>query len=193
MKKIIIMSLIVFSILIYFVIDLAVLPEKFITKKQLEPKPILSVLLSNQEIKIGQSFTIEIISKNKGDYADILIASAAFPNLQEIGNTVEVVSYDFSQSPNQIKIGEKIGAKYGGGKNFAYAKYPFIEAMSRPSPAENEYHMTLRITPQNSGIFDVYVKSFAMPHTTDLSHYPYEGMLDHQEEFVEVYSVKVNP
>ncbi len=193
MKRKIILGIIIFSVLIYFIFDLAVLPQEFVNKKQLEPKPILLVTLSSEEITIGESFRLDVISKNDGDRADILLVSVGFPNLEDLKDVVEIVSYDFTQSPNEIIIGEKIGAKYGGGINSVFAKYPSIEAMSRPSPAENQYNIGLKITPKNPGIFDMYVKSFAMPHTSNYSHYPNEGILDHQQEFIKVYSVKVNP
>ena len=41
------------------------------------------------------------------------------------------------------------------------------------------------------GRFVVFVKSVALPHTSELAHYPQDGTLDPQKEFVEPYSVQV--
>jgi len=74
-----------------------------------------------------------------------------------------------------------------------FAKYPLIEAMSRPLKPDVETHFDIVVTPKNSGIFNVYVKSIGIPHSSDVSHYPFSGVLDHQNEYVLVYSVTVNP
>ena len=65
--------------------------------------------------------------------------------------------------------------------------------MSRPLKPDTSTHFDLVITPQELGLFNIYVKSIGIPHTSDVSHYPYSGILDHQNEYVEVYSVNVNP
>ena len=73
------------------------------------------------------------------------------------------------------------------------AHYPSIEAMSRPIHQGSQYHLSQIITPEKQGNFSIYVKSVNIPHTSDLSHHPQIGILDHQEEYVQVYSVNVNP
>ena len=40
--------------------------------------------------------------------------------------------------------------------------------------------MVLLVTPQELGDFTVYVKTMAVPHTTSLSHYPHDGLVDPQ-------------
>ena len=57
----------------------------------------------------------------------------------------------------------------------------------------SEYNFHLVITPDKLGEFLIFVKSVNIPHTNDLSHYPNSGTLDHQDEFVSVFSVNVNP
>ena len=60
-----------------------------------------------------------------------------------------------------------------------------IEAMSRPLKPDVETHFDIVVTPKNSGIFNVYVKSIGIPHSSDVSHYPFSGVLDHQNEHVQ--------
>lgn len=170
-----------------------VLPEKFLAKEQLAPIPYLEAKLSTTEIKLGESFRLSTSSENKGEYGDIHIVSVSFPTLYEIKDTVKIVSYDFSNSPIYIDVGDTIGAKYSGGLETVSAQYPSIEAMNRPVLPGAKYVMDLEITPDRTGLFTMYVKSIAIPHTNSLSHFPHEGILDHQNEHVLSYTVNVNP
>ena len=161
--------------------------------EQLVPEPAFQSTLSDSEITLGDSFRLDIVSVNNGDYADIHIVSVAFPDLTKINDIVKIATYDFTLSPSYISVDEEIGSKYSGGVETTLAQYPSIEAMSRPLKHDVATHFDLVITPQELGIFNIYVKSIGIPHTSDLSHYPYSGILDHQNEYVLVYSVTVNP
>jgi hypothetical protein len=180
-------------LLLYFILTIFVLPSEFLMTEQLIPEPIFQSVISDSEITLGDSFRLDIVSENIGDYADIHIVSIGFPDLIEINDVVKIATYDFSLSPSYISIGEEIGSNYSGGVETTFAKYPSIEAMSRPLKSNVETHFDIVITPKQSGIFNVYVKSIGIPHTSDVSHYPYSGTLDHQNEHVLVYSVTVNP
>ena len=147
-------------------------PSEFLLTEQLVPQPVFEAVLSETNIDVGDSFRLSIVSENIGDYADIHIVSIAFPDLIEIDDVVKIATYDFTLSPSE---------------------YPSIEAMSRPLKSDVETYFDVVVTPKKSGIFDVYVKSIGIPHSSDLSHYPHSGTLDHQNEHVLVYSVTVNP
>jgi len=181
-----------FFIALYFILTLFVLPEQFLSTEQLVPQPYLEIDLSDSDIVLGESFRLDIVSENRGDYGDIHIVSVAFPDLVKINEIVKIATYDFTQSSHYISIGDKIGSGYSGGVESTFSKYPSIEAMSRPVYPENKNHLGLIITPEKLGIFTIYVKSINIPHTSDLSHYPNSGFLDHQDEYVLVYSVNVN-
>jgi len=183
-----------FAILsLYFVLTIFVFPSEFLLTEQLVPQPVFEAALSDTNIVMGDSFRLSIVSENIGDYADIHIVSIAFPDLIEIDDVVKIATYDFSLSPSYISVGEEIGSNYSGGVDTTFAQYPSIEAMSRPLKSNIETHFDVVITPKTSGVFNVYVKSIGIPHTSDVSHYPYSGTLDHQNEHVLVYSVTVNP
>lgn len=192
MKKFIIFGTISVGLFFYFFLGLVIFPQEFLTHEIIEPQPIQYVTFSNDEITLGESFEIEIEVKNKNDFADILITSIAFPNLQEIDDTVKISSYDFTQSPRNIVPGNKINSKYASGGQIT-AIYPSIEAYSRNVKENSTYHMSVIITPQNLGPFETFIKTIAIPHTTELSHYPYDGILDSQSEYVSVFTVNVNP
>ncbi|MFB1006368.1 MAG: hypothetical protein ACKVJ0_06330 [Nitrosopumilus sp.] len=161
--------------------------------EQLVPEPSFTAILSETNITLGDSFHLDIVSMNSGDYADIHIVSVAFPDLNTIDDVVKITTYDFTLSPSYIYVDEEIGSKYSGGVETTLAQYPSIEAMSRPLKPDVQTHFDLLITPQELGLFNIYVKSIGIPHTSDLSHYPHSGFLDHQNEYVSVYSVSVNP
>jgi len=193
MRKILISLAMGFFIALYFSLTVFVLPEKYLSNEQLTPQPYFEAILSDSEISLGDSVRLSIVSENRGDYGDIHILSTAFPTLSEIDGIVEIVTYDFTQSSVQIDSGDEIGAKYSGGLESVTAKYPSIEATNRPILPSAKNHLELLITPNEPGIFTIYVKSIDIPHTDDKSHYPYSGILDHQDEYVLDYSVNVNP
>lgn len=170
-----------------------VLPEKFLAKEQFTPSPILEVSISNEEINLGESFRVNTISENIGEYGDIHIVSIAFPTLSKIDDEVKIVSYDFSNSPIYIVTGDEIGSNYSGGLESVIAEYPSIEAMNRPTHPGTKYVIDLQITPKLPRPFVVYLKSIDIPHTSSQSHYPQEGKVDHQGEYVLAYTVNVNP
>ncbi len=192
MKKGIIFGSIIAALSIYFIMTLVIFPEEYLSHAVIEPQPIQSSSTLVNEITLGESFDIQINIENKNDVADILITSVAFPNLEEIRESVKIVSYDYTQSPRYIDIGDKINSGYTEGGQIL-AKYPSIEAYSRNVPENTAYQMALAVTPKNVGVFETYIKTIAIPHTTDLAHFPYDGQLDYQDEFVTVISVTVNP
>ena len=178
---------------LYFILTVFILPSEFLMTEQLVPEPSFTAILSETNIALGDSFNLDIVSVNNGDYADIHIVSVAFPDLSRIDDVVKITTYDFTLSPSYIYVDEEIGSNYSGGVETTFAQYPSIEAMSRPLKPDVQTHFDLLITPQELGVFNIYVKSIGIPHTSDLSHYPYSGFLDHQNEYVSVYSVSVNP
>ena len=86
MKKYLISGAIIGGLCIYFFMALVVLPQEYLSHKIIEPQPIQSVTLSNDEITLGESFTIEIEIENKNDISDILLTSVGFPGLQDNEN-----------------------------------------------------------------------------------------------------------
>ena len=56
------------SLSVYFAMTVFVLPEKFLGKEQFTPIPQLEVEISSTEIKLGESFRINTVSENTGDY-----------------------------------------------------------------------------------------------------------------------------
>lgn len=192
MKKFLISGAITAVLFVYFFTTLVIFPQEYLSHKVIEPQPIQNITLSADDISLGESFQISIEIENKNDVADILITSIAFPGLQEIGNSVKIFSYDYTQSPKYIVPGNKINSKYTSGGTIT-TQHPSIEAYSRNVAANTVYHMDLDITPQNAGTFEMYIKTIAIPHTTALSHYPHEGLLDYQSEYVSVFTVNVNP
>lgn len=94
MKKLLLYVIIAFFISLYFVLTVFVLPPEYLSNEQFVPQPYFDVILSESEISLGESFRFDLISENKGDYGDIHIVSVAFPDLTEINNDLEIVTYD---------------------------------------------------------------------------------------------------
>ena len=191
MKVYVIVGALSVILFVYFFMTLVILPEEYRSHKVIQPQPIHTVTISDDEITLGESFKIEIEMTNQNDFADIVLTSVGFPSLLD-HDSLEVIGYDYTQSPKYIEIGYEVGSDYTYGEVIP-SVYPSIEADSRNIPKDSSFRMVILVTPPESGVFESYVKTVAIPHTTEKSHYPYDGLVDPQGEFVEVYSVMVNP
>ena len=67
MKKYLISGAIIGGLCVYFFMALVVLPQEYLSHKIIEPQPTQAVILSNDEITLGESFTIEIEIENKNE------------------------------------------------------------------------------------------------------------------------------
>jgi len=193
MKKI--FPIIVISLLIgvYLVLSLSVFPSLYLSKEIPVPQPFFEVNISNPSISLGESFDVNIFSKNIGDYGDIHILSVGFPSIDKIIDEVKVINSDFNHRYQLIEKNTLIGSEYSVGDQKVESQYALIEIMNRPSPPNGSYDFQLSVTPKNTGLFEIYVKVIEIPHTSELSHFPRQGLLDPQGEYVAVYSVMVNP
>ncbi len=176
----------------YFVLNFAVFPQAYQNVPVVPPKPSMETTLSTSQIHLGESFEISIFAINNGEEADLQTVTVEFPQNQNLDN-VKIISYDFLQSPKLFLPDKEIGTDYTGGQTTIKSKYPFIEAYNRPSKPNQSHSMILQVTPAETGIFTVYTKTVAMPHINDLSHFPRQGIVDHQNEFVLEHVVEVIP
>lgn len=176
----------------YFGIILFVIPQEYSDVHTLDPRPTFTANISSNHVRLGGSFDVLISSSNSNDAADIQIVSIAFPNMTQIENQIEIIGYDFTQPPRYVETGDKIGYDYSGGTKSVLAQYPSIESYSRPVNAGAHYSIELKITPNVAGNFTMLAKTVAIPHTGDHSHYPYSGVKDHQNEYVESLTVVVS-
>lgn len=175
----------------YFVLTLGIFPQIYSNTEIGIPKPSIEVT-APQQVKLGESFEMTLLSSNIGAEADLQTVTVEFPENQNLDN-IKVVTYDFLQSPKLFLPGKQIGSSYNGNKNLVTTKYPFLEAYNRPSKTNHSSSMTLQITPTEVGVFTIYTKTVAMPHISDESHYPKQGILDQQNEFVQEHKVMVVP
>jgi hypothetical protein len=151
---------------------------------------ITSVEFSVDEIALGEKFVISVTGENRGQQADMQIVSIGFPNLTS-GDGATITSHDFRQTPFRVKPGDPVGTSYVGPQGNLTASYPSIEAFSRPWEKAKSYSISIEVKPEVEGKFIVFTKSVAFPHTWEMAHYPREGLLDYQKEFVQMHSVNV--
>jgi hypothetical protein len=176
----------------YFFLSLYVLPHQYATLPKVTPKPIIDyVVLSHHAIHLGKTFYFNISTENAGDSADIQIISVGFPNLTRTEGFVQIRESDFNQKPLFIKKAEKVGFNYQGTENLIPAKYPSIEAFSRPWHTHVIHHIQFQVKPSSIGRFIILSKSIALPHLNQFAHYPLNGLRDYQNEFTKVDSIQV--
>jgi hypothetical protein len=150
----------------------------------------VSIFLSASNITLGQALFISVTGTNKGEEADMQIISLAFPNFTTTDN-IKILKHDFIQTPILIAAGEQLSSEYSNTERPISAQYASIEAFSRPWEPGKTYSADVEVVPKTEGRFVIFVKSVALPHTWEGAHYPQYGILDHQKEFVEMYSVQV--
>ncbi len=188
------MTVVAASLAAYFFLSLNFFPMFYTSHITFSiPRPFISnVTISESEIHKGKQFEISIIGTNEGDDADIEIISISFPNLTSVrDDTVKIIADNFIQKPLRIAQGDSIGSNYRGLSKSTVARYPSVEFYSRPWKTSVNYHAQLQIRPPSIGMFVMFLKAVALPHTSDSSHYPQTGFKDEQQEFVESYQVKV--
>lgn len=193
MNKILPISIIAVLLASYFVLSLTVFPTLYLSKELTHPQPFFEVNLSRDSINLGDSVELSVFSENIGDYGDIHILSVGFPSLQKIDDQVKILHSDFNHQYRTIETETMLGAKYSAGAEKLPSKYASIEIMNRPSPSKGHYTIDFSLTPKEVGPFEIYVKAIEIPHSSDLSHFPHQGILDPQGEYVSVYTIMVNP
>jgi hypothetical protein len=191
-KAIVLAAVVAASLAAYFIITVYVLPQSF--QQSLVPRrpeaAVTDVGISAGEIALGESFTISVTGTNRGEEADMQIVSVGFPNMTRLDG-IRLLEHNFRQTPLRINPGDSVGSGYTGIDQEVAAQYPSIEAFSRPWDSGAEYRVTLEVEPEAEGEFLVFVKSVALPHSWDGAHWPQNGVMDYQQEYVEVYSVQV--
>lgn len=191
-KKVVLVAIPVI-LAIYFSTMLYFIPQDYSEKDLNIPSPYFETTLSDESISLGESFRLDVISENIGEYGDVHTVSIAFPNLSSIQDQVQIVSYNFTHQPIFVQTGDELDANYTGGTSTIIAKYPSIEAMNRPASTDEIFQIGLKVTPKEPGKFEIYVKSIGIPHVEQSSHYPVTGNLDHQNQYVKVKTVRVIP
>jgi hypothetical protein len=176
---------------VYFFLSLYAFPNLYVTPPKIRPIPVInSVSLSSPVIEIGHSFNLSLSAVNNGDSADLQTISVGFPNLTSIDGFVQIRQSDLNQKPLLIKKGEMVGSHYRA-ENLISARYPSIEAFSRPWHSQVTHHIQLEVKPISVGRFVILLKSVAFPHLNQFAHYPLNGLRDYQNEFVKAYSILV--
>lgn len=192
LKAIILTVAVAVALLVYFSLSLYVFPQLYQSIEARRPQAIVTdVSLSAPDIALGQALTISVTGTNNGDDADMQIVSVGFPNLTTTDN-IKILKHNFDQTPMLIAPpGELSSSGYSDTDSSVLAQYTSIEVFSRPWEAGKTYSADIEVIPKTEGRFVVFIKSVALPHTWEQAHYPQDGTLDQQKEFVETYSVEV--
>lgn len=192
LKAIILTVAVAVALLVYFSLSLYVFPQLYQSIEARRPQAIVTdVSLSAPDIALGQALTISVTGKNNGEDADMQIVSVGFPNLTTTDN-IKILKHNFDQTPMLIAPpGELSSSGYSDTDSSVLAQYTSIEVFSRPWEAGKTYSADIEVIPKTEGRFVVFIKSVALPHSWEQAHYPQDGTLDQQKEFVEIYSVQV--
>ncbi len=191
LKTVILTSAIVVALIVYFSLSLYVFPQSYRSIEARRPQAnVTDVIISTPDVTLGQALTISITGTNNGEDADMQVVSVGFPNLTRTDN-IKILTHNFDQTPILIAPGEILSSEYSDTDSSVLAQYTSIEAFSRPWETGKTYSADIEVIPNTEGRFVIFVKSVALPHTWEQAHYPQDGILDQQKEFVEVYSVQV--
>jgi hypothetical protein len=191
LKAIILTGAVAVALVVYFSLSLYIFPQSYQSIEPRKPQAIVTdVSLSASDIALGQALTISVTGTNNGEDADMQFVSVGFPNLTTTNN-IKILKHDFDQTPILIAPGELLSSEYSDTDSSVLAQYTSIESFSRPWEAGKTYSADIEVIPKMEGRFVVFIKSVALPHSWELAHYPQDGTLDQQKEFVGTYSVQV--
>ena len=192
LKAIILTGAVAVALVVYFSLSLYIFPQSYQSIEPRKPQAIVTdVSLSASDIALGQALTISVTGTNNGEDADMQFVSVGFPNLTTTDN-IKILKHDFDQTPILIAPGELLSSEYSDtDSSSVLAQYTSIESFSRPWEAGKTYSADIEVIPKTEGRFVVFIKSVALPHSWEQAHYPQDGTLDQQKEFVEIYSVQV--
>ena len=191
LKAIILTGAVAVALVVYFSLSLYIFPQSYQSIEPRKPQAIVTdVSLSASDIALGQALTISVTGTNNGEDADMQLVSVGFPNLTTTDN-IKILKHDFDQTPILIAPGDLLSSEYSDTDSSVLAQYTSIESFSRPWEAGKTYSADIEVIPKTEGRFVVFIKSVALPHSWELAHYPQDGTLDQQKEFVEIYSVQV--
>jgi hypothetical protein len=191
LKAIILIGTVAAALVVYFSLSLYVFPQSYQSIEPRRPQAIVTdVSLSATDISLGQALIISVAGTNNGEEADMQIVSVGFPNLTTTDN-IKILKHDFVQMPILIAPGELLSSEYSNTERPISAQYASIEAFSRPWEPGKTYSVDVQVIPKTEGRFVIFIKSIGLPHTWEGAHYPQDGILDQQKEFVEVYSIQV--
>ena len=192
LKAIILTGAVAVALVVYFSLSLYIFPQSYQSIEPRKPQAIVTdVSLSASDIALGQALTISVTGTNNGEDADMQIVSVGFPNLTTTDN-IKILKHDFDQTPILIAPGDLLSSEYSDtDSSSVLAQYASIEAFSRPWEAGKTYSADIEAIPKTEGKFVVFIKSVALPHSWEQAHYPQDGIVDQQKEFVEIYSVQV--
>ena len=191
LKAIVLIGTVVVALMAYFLLLLYFFPQSYQSIALRKPQALVSdVGISAHNITLGHPLIISVTGINNGDEADMQIVSVGFPNLTTTDN-IKILKHDFLQTPILIAPRERLSSAYSNTERPVSAQYTSIEASSRPWERGKIYSADLQVIPKTEGRFIIFIKSVALPHTWQGAHYPQDGVLDQQNEFVKVYSVQV--
>lgn len=189
-RAIILAAAVAAALALYLSLTLYVFPQSYQSIEPKRPEAVVTnVSLSASEVALGETFVISVTGTNSGEEADMQIVSVSFPNFTVTDN-IEVLTHNFAQMPILISAGDDVGSEYTG-EIPVDAQYASIEAFSRPWAGGSTYGIDIQVRPEAEGRFAMFVKSVAFPHSWDGAHWPQEGAVDYQKEFVWVYYVQV--
>jgi hypothetical protein len=177
------------ALVLYFSLTLYVFPQLYHSIEPRRPEAaVTNVSVLASKVELGQAFVVSVTGINRGEVADMQIVSIGFPNLTTTNN-IKVLTHDFAQTPIFISPGDDLSSEFG--ERSVDAQYPSVEAYSRPWVGGRTYRIDLQVTPEAAGQLVIYVKSIAFPHSWEGAHWPQDGIVDYQKEFVEVHYVQV--
>ena len=86
----------------YFAVMVAVVPPLYLESYTSYPAPVHSVTVSDDVISLGESFRLRVDVVNDRDFADFVVTSVGFPDLEDAGAHVDLVGYDFDLPPRYV-------------------------------------------------------------------------------------------
>jgi len=154
------------------------------------PDPEISSVDYPSGIILGETARITVRARNLGGTASWQTLSVSFPSNPK---SIKIYSTTLPQGARVWPPGSTLNAGYGTKK--VTSVYPLAEGSASPWRANEEYYLTVDVVPEQSGVFQFYVKTVAADSSDRaFPHDPqYSTFIDQQDEYVYKYEIAVSP
>jgi len=164
-------------------------PVLFQTTTNPSPR-VVDIKVSPLEVHLGDHAEITVEVRNDGVAAEWQTIAVSFP---QNPSDVSIIEHDLSNA-------EVYSPGYIGWRDYGTAQdrefiYPLAEGYKSPWPSGETSYLIVRVKPEASGKFKLYVKSVAgrQPDGECVSWEPLSGARDQQGEFVYERIIRVIP
>jgi len=155
---------------------------------EFQPIPTLVSVNYPTSIELREWANITITARNDGGTAEWQTIHIGFPDNPPLVN-IEILPHDMNGGAEPYPNGTLLPANYG--EYNITSTYVMVEGVHGPWYNGEMHTMTVRVKPENTGTFRLYVKT--VNRAFGVTYYNTTDTKDQQDEYVYVFEINVQP